>query len=143
MTRGHLFSFHSALLFSLESDILIGSFYSGHSHWIAGKSTLMKLMTGNLEPTEGAVFLHHHLRIARFHQHLTDQLDLDLSPIEWLCHQFSGIKPQQMRGIVGRFGLTGKSQIVPMSQLSDGQLRRVVFSWLSQRNAHLLMLVSF
>jgi ATP-binding cassette, subfamily F, member 2 len=45
-----------------------------------------------------------------------------------------------MRGVVGKFGLTGKSQLVPMEQLSDGQLRRVVFCWLSQKNAHLLML---
>src|SRR5690348_243554 len=27
-----------------------------------------------------------------------------------------------------------------MEQLSDGQLRRVVFAWLSQKNCHLLML---
>src|SRR5690606_27958409 len=36
--------------------------------------------------------------------------------------------------------LTGKSQVIPMCQLSDGQRRRVVFAWLSQRNCHLLML---
>ena len=106
----------------------------------AGKSTLMKLMTGDLEPTSGTVERHHHLKIARFHQHLTEQLDLKLSAVEWMCNTFGNVKPQAMRGIIGRFGLTGKSQVVPMEQLSDGQLRRVVFAWLSQRNCHLLML---
>ena len=105
-----------------------------------GKSTLMKLMTGELQPTKGSVERHHHLRIGRFHQHLTEQLDLSKSAVEWLCSQFTGIKPQEMRAIVGRFGLTGKSQVVAMEQLSDGQWRRVVFCWLAQRNCHLLML---
>jgi ATP-binding cassette, subfamily F, member 2 len=36
-------------------------------------------MTGELEPTKGTVERHHHLKIARFHQHLTDQLDLKMS----------------------------------------------------------------
>jgi ATP-binding cassette subfamily F protein 2 len=108
----------------------------------AGKSTLMKLMCGNLQPTSGTINIHHHLRIARFHQHLTEQLDLKVSAVAWLCKEFDGIKAQEMRGIVGRFGLTGKSQVIPMEQLSDGQRRRVVFAWLSQKNCHLLMLVS-
>lgn len=106
----------------------------------AGKSTLMKLMCGDLEATEGEVTRHHHLRIARFHQHLTEQLDLSVSAIEWMCREFGNIKAQEMRKIVGRFGLTGKSQVIPMYQLSDGQKRRVVFAWLSQKNCHLLML---
>ena len=100
----------------------------------------MKLMCGQLEPVEGTVYRHHHLRIARFHQHLTEQLDLDLSAVEWMCGQFPGIKFQDMRSIVGRFGLSGKAQTMKMAQLSDGQRRRVVFAWLSQKNCHLLML---
>lgn len=106
----------------------------------AGKSTLMKLMTGELEPSKGNVDRHHHLKIARFHQHLTDQLDLSQSAIEWLCNQFPQVKPQDMRTNVGKFGLSGKSQLCAMEQLSDGQKRRVVFCWLSLKNAHLLML---
>eukprot|EP00158_Paraphelidium_tribonemae_P009426 Partr_v1_DN28864_c3_g1_i1_m33665 putative ATP-binding cassette, sub-family F len=105
-----------------------------------GKSTLMKLMTGELQPSEGTSERHHHLRIGRFHQHLTEQLNLEVSAVEWLCEQFPVIKPQAMRGVVGRFGLTGKSQVVPMEQLSDGQRRRVVFCWMAQKNCHLLML---
>lgn len=62
------------------------------------------------------------------------------SAVEWMCRQFENIKPQAMRGILGNYGLSGKSQMAPMEQLSDGQLRRVVFAWLSQKNCQLLML---
>jgi len=41
----------------------------------AGKSTLLKLMCGELVPNDGQIRAHHHLRIARYHQHLSDQLD--------------------------------------------------------------------
>lgn len=59
------------------------SHYSG-----GGKSTLMKLMCGQLEATSGVIYRHHHMRIARFHQHLTEQLDLDVSAVEWMCGRF-------------------------------------------------------
>ena len=34
----------------------------------AGKSTLMKLLCDDLNPTDGLIRKHSHLRIARFHQ---------------------------------------------------------------------------
>ncbi|XWS74341.1 hypothetical protein CRYUN_Cryun02cG0206400 [Craigia yunnanensis] len=39
----------------------------------AGKSTLLKRMTGDLVPIDGMVRWHNHLRIAQFHQHLTEK----------------------------------------------------------------------
>lgn len=48
----------------------------------AGKSTLLKLLVGELLPTDGQIRRNSHLRFARYHQHLQDQLDFDLSPIE-------------------------------------------------------------
>lgn len=35
----------------------------------AGKSTLLKLMTGDLTPSVGTVTRHPHLSIGRYHQH--------------------------------------------------------------------------
>ncbi|GJW72934.1 ABC transporter F family member 1 [Tanacetum coccineum] len=42
----------------------------------AGKSTLLKLMTRELTPLKGMVKRHNHLRIAQYHQHLAEKLDL-------------------------------------------------------------------
>eukprot|EP00833_Pecoramyces_ruminatium_P007827 jgi/Orpsp1_1/1181859/evm.model.c7180000078897.1 len=106
----------------------------------AGKSTLLKLLVGQIEPLAGEVKRNHHLRIARFHQHLVEQLNMEQSPVEYMVSQFPEYKAQEMRQIIGRFGLTGKSQVIPMNQLSDGQCRRVIFAWLAMRNPHILFL---
>jgi ABC-type sugar transport system ATPase subunit len=41
---------------------------------------------------------------------------------------------------VGRFGITGQTQTLPIKHLSDGLKSRVVFSWLAQRTPHMLLL---
>jgi len=106
-----------------------------------GKSTLLKLLVGQLNSTQGMVRRHQHLRIAWYHQHLTDQLDLDLSALDYMMKCFPGeVEMEKMRQIVGRFGVTGKAQTVPMRVLSDGQKSRVVFAWLAWTEPHLLLL---
>ncbi|KAI8819628.1 P-loop containing nucleoside triphosphate hydrolase protein [Fimicolochytrium jonesii] len=106
----------------------------------AGKSTLIKLMLGELQPTEGTVTRNHHLRIAQFHQHMGDQLDMEQSAVQWLCGQFKEWRDQEMRREVGRYGLTGKSQVIPMRQLSDGQRRRVIFAYLGLKTPHMFLM---
>lgn len=54
-----------------------------------------------------------HLRIARYHQHLHELLDLDLSPLEYMMKSFPDIKErEEMRKIIGRYGLTGRQQVI-------------------------------
>ena len=107
----------------------------------AGKSTLLKMLYGELVPTEGMIRTNTHLKIARYHQHLHELLDLDLSPLEYMMKAFPDVKEkEEMRRIIGRYGLTGKQQICPIRQLSDGQRCRVVFAWLAWQAPHLLLL---
>ncbi|KAK3758024.1 hypothetical protein RRG08_006605 [Elysia crispata] len=107
----------------------------------AGKSTLLKLITGELIPSDGLIRRHSHLRIGRYHQHLADQLDLDLSALEYMMKCYPEIKDrEEMRKIVGRFGLTGAQQTCPIRNLSDGQRCRVTFAWLAWQCPHLLLL---
>jgi len=106
-----------------------------------GKSTLLKLLVGQLNPTTGMVRRHQHLRIAWYHQHLTDQLDLELSPLDFMLKCYPGeVDRERMRQIIGKFGLTGKAQTSVMKSLSDGQKSRVVFAWLAWNEPHLLLL---
>lgn len=107
----------------------------------AGKSTLLKLIFQELQPTEGMIRINSHVRMARYHQHLHEMLELDMSPLDYMLQCFPDCKERdEMRKYIGRYGLSGKQQICPMRQLSDGQLRRVVFAWLSRKNPHMLLL---
>lgn len=107
----------------------------------AGKSTLLKLLYGDLIPTEGMIRKNSHLRIARYHQHLHELLDLDISPLDYMLKSFPDVKErEEMRKIIGRYGLTGRQQVCPIRQLSDGQRCRVVFAYLAWQCPHLLLL---
>lgn len=78
----------------------------------AGKSTLLKLMCDELTPTSGMVRAHNKLIIARYHQHLTDILDVKLSPLEFFLKEFPMVEGtpntiERARSQIGRFGVTG------------------------------------
>uniref|UniRef100_A0A2K6SPV5 ABC transporter domain-containing protein n=1 Tax=Saimiri boliviensis boliviensis TaxID=39432 RepID=A0A2K6SPV5_SAIBB len=96
----------------------------------AGKSTLLKLLTGELLPTDGC-----------YHQHLQEKLDLDLLPLEYMMKCYPEIKEQEeMRKITGQYDFTGKQQMSPNWNLSDGQKCRVCLAWLAWQNPHMLFL---
>lgn len=106
-----------------------------------GKSTFLKLIGGEVMPEDGLIRRHSHLRIARYHQHLHEALDLELSALDYMMKCFPEVTEREvMRRIIGRYGLTGRQQTCPMRHLSDGQRCRVVFSWLSHQVPHLLLL---
>ncbi|KAF9436808.1 hypothetical protein BGZ76_002890 [Entomortierella beljakovae] len=108
----------------------------------AGKSTLLKLMTGELTATEGRVQRHMQLKLGKYNQHSADQLDMDLSPIDYLRKKFPEM-PQDMdhwRQQIGRYGLTGAHQTSPIGHLSHGLQTRLVFAELALSRPHMLLL---
>jgi len=106
----------------------------------AGKSTLLKLLEGKLVPTEGEIKRNRKLTIGRFSQHFVDQLSMDQDPISYLSSYFKDYTPQQLRGMLGKFGLTGKTHLQSISSLSGGQKSRVVFAEICMRHPHILFL---
>ncbi|KAK9126614.1 hypothetical protein Scep_015460 [Stephania cephalantha] len=95
---------------------------------------------GDLVPLDGMVRRHNHLRIAQFHQHLAEKLNLDVPALQYMMSEYPGHEEEKMRAAIGKFGLTGKAQIMPMKNLSDGQRSRVIFAWLAWRQPHMLLL---
>lgn len=51
-----------------------------------------------------------------------------------------GSNMEKWRSPLGRFGITGAQQTMPMRKLSDGLKSRVVFAWLAWRTPHMLLL---
>ncbi|CAE6432302.1 unnamed protein product [Rhizoctonia solani] len=109
-----------------------------------GKSTLLHLITGALQPCEGTVSKHSHLKLAKYSQHSADQLPYDKSPLEYMESLYREKYPEKetmfWRQQLGRFGLSGAHQTSPINQLSDGLRNRVVFSQLSMEHPHVLLL---
>ena len=115
----------------------------------AGKSTLLNLMQGLLMPTEGMVRPHSHLRMARYSQHLAEELPMDKSAVDYMLEEYNDWLRKEMpdadhrkymRSWVGRFGITGENQVREMKTLSDGMLSRVAFAWLAKKQPHILLL---
>lgn len=107
-----------------------------------GKSTLLKLMVGDLEPTQGMVRRNPHLRIGRYYQHSVDTLDMDASPLQYMRKKYEHLKMEEVewRQQVGKFGITGYAQTTPIGQLSDGQKSRLVFCCMALNTPHILLL---
>lgn len=110
-----------------------------------GKSTLCKLLMGDLVPTDGMVRRHHHLKIASYQQHTVDQLPFDKTPLEYMHESFpkdivtgevNAI--EKIRSMVGRFGITGAAQSMKISQLSDGQRSRLVFAYIAEQRPNFI-----
>ena len=55
-----------------------------------GKTTLVKLLIGDLEASEGEVVRNGGARIALVNQHHADQIDLTLSPLQFMMDKFPG-----------------------------------------------------
>uniref|UniRef100_A0A1I7STG2 ATP-binding cassette sub-family F member 2 n=1 Tax=Bursaphelenchus xylophilus TaxID=6326 RepID=A0A1I7STG2_BURXY len=107
----------------------------------AGKSTFLKLVSGSITPTDGQIRRHVHCKIGLYHQHLHEELPLDKSALEYMLESYPEVKEkEEMRKIIGRYGITGREQVCPIKQLSDGQRRRVSFAWLAWQQPHLLLL---
>jgi len=105
-----------------------------------GKSTLLKLISGDLIPTEGSMMRSPHVKVGRFHQHFVDQIDMNQTALDYIMEVYPNTPQEKMRAELGRFGLKGHQQMCPMGYLSGGQLSRVVFCYISLQCPGLLLL---
>jgi ATP-binding cassette subfamily F protein 2 len=107
-----------------------------------GKSTLLKIFTGQNQPTSGVVSRHTHLKMGMYSQHSADQLDLTKSALEFVREKYreKSQEYQYWRQQLGKYGLSGEAQTALMGTLSDGQKARIVFALLAIEGPNMLLL---
>uniref|UniRef100_A0A8D0H9S5 ATP-binding cassette sub-family F member 3 n=1 Tax=Sphenodon punctatus TaxID=8508 RepID=A0A8D0H9S5_SPHPU len=94
----------------------------------AGKSTMLKILMGDLAPVQGVRHAHRNLKIAYFSQHHVDQLDLNISATQLLAKKFPGKTEEEYRHQLGSYGVSGELAVRPVASLSGGQKSRVAFA---------------
>ena len=104
-----------------------------------GKSTFLKLLTGENEPTLGRVERNHRLKIGVFNQHSAEILGDNESPAEYL-QRVHDMSIEEGRRNLGRFGLEKHAHTIPMRDLSGGQKARVAFADLANKEPDILIL---
>jgi ATP-binding cassette subfamily F protein uup len=109
-----------------------------------GKSTLLNIICGNLEPDSGEIVLGKNTKIAYYEQNPTFK-DLDLSVLEYIQETAENITMNDGTTIgaprmLERFGFKGKIQYSPLSSLSGGERKRVYLVRLLMSNPNFLVL---
>lgn len=104
-----------------------------------GKSTFLKMLTGQVDLMQGEVIRNPRLRIGFYNQHSTDQLNVDESPVEYVQREFN-LPYQDARKLLGRFGLAGHAHTILIKDLSGGQKSRVALADLASREPDVIIL---
>uniref|UniRef100_A0A0K0FKC1 ATP-binding cassette sub-family F member 1 n=1 Tax=Strongyloides venezuelensis TaxID=75913 RepID=A0A0K0FKC1_STRVS len=104
-----------------------------------GKSTLLKLLYGKIQPTHGEQRKHRQLRIGWFDQHANESLNGEQTPVDYLVTKF-GLDYQDARKHLGTTGLAAHAHTVKIKDLSGGQKSRVALADLALGNPDILIL---
>jgi len=105
-----------------------------------GKSSLFKLITGEIKLDSGELKINPNVQIGYYHQHLTDILPLDKTPIDFLMQSNKELNVFQSRKYLGSMGLEGEVHTRNISTLSGGQKARIVLASINSLKPHLLLL---
>jgi ATP-binding cassette, subfamily F, member 3 len=105
-----------------------------------GKSTLVKLLAGRLQPMAGEMRRPSKLRIGYFAQHQSEELDLSLTPIQQTQRIMPLALEEKVRAHLGRFGFQQSKAETKIADLSGGEKARLLLALMSREVPHILML---
>ena len=80
------------------------------------------------------------LKIGYFAQHQTDELPLDMTPVEFMSPKFPDYREPQVRAYLARFGLTQEKALTRIDKLSGGEKARLLFAAMAYNAPEVLIL---
>jgi ATPase subunit of ABC transporter with duplicated ATPase domains len=106
-----------------------------------GKSTLLKIITGNAEADAGKVSFGHETRVGYFAQDHHEVLkNAEMTPLDYMWEGCPSEGTSHVRGHLGRVLFSGEDVKKPIGQLSGGEAARLVFGRIIIEKPNVLVL---
>lgn len=105
-----------------------------------GKTTLARLLSGQLEPMAGGMTASGKLRVGYFAQHQVEELIADDTPLQHMARLLGDAKPGVVRSQLGRFGFSGEKVHLEVRKLSGGERARLALALITRDAPHILIL---
>ncbi|MEA3024470.1 MAG: ATP-binding cassette, subfamily er 3, partial [Alphaproteobacteria bacterium] len=105
-----------------------------------GKSTLTKLISGRLAPSEGRITRADRLKVAYFAQHQLDELDPAGSAYDHVRRLMPEAPEARVRARAGAIGFPGAAADTPVAKLSGGEKSRLLLALACFEGPHLVVL---
>ncbi len=105
-----------------------------------GKSTLIKTLTGAVEPLSGTIERSANLAVGYYAQHQLEELDNRLSPLETIQALSPDAKEQTIRDYLGGFDFMGDMATHSIKNFSGGEKARLALAKLVWQKPNLLLL---
>ena len=105
-----------------------------------GKSTLVKLIAGELQPMGGGMYKSGKLRVGYFAQHQTEELDDSETPFVAMKKVMVDKPEPKVRAALGRFGFDKHKADTVISSLSGGEKARLLLCIMSYDAPHIMLL---
>jgi ATP-binding cassette, subfamily F, member 3 len=105
-----------------------------------GKTTLARLLAGQLKPMTGTIAASSKLQVGYFAQHQIEELVPDETPFQHMERLLPGAKPGDVRAQLGRFGFSGDKANLAVRQLSGGERARLSLALITRDAPHILIL---
>ena len=105
-----------------------------------GKTTLARLLAGQLAPLDGTMQMSGRIKVGYFTQYQVEELASDATPLEHMSRAMEGKTPGAVRAQLGRFGFSGARATTQVAKLSGGERARLALALITRDAPHLLIL---
>lgn len=105
-----------------------------------GKSTLAKLMAGQLSLDTGTLIKSNKFKVGFFNQHQNEELPQSETPVSYLTPLMVGKREGDIRSYVAKFGLTADKAITQIRCLSGGEKARLLLAKICLDKPQILIL---